>query len=265
MAYIAGILMAAGAAFCIYAGLWPFAGLVALIGVLMAYEHATIVFGPDSRFQLALEAAALAASPLLMAAGQPFWALGLVTLAALVTAFRAKTSGTSKRWGGGAVIYIGVALMAVVWLRDQPQGFVITLWLFVSIWATDSLAQIVGKRVGGPKLAPVTSPNKTWSGLLGGIAGAVAVGVLTGAVLQADGMDIVLLGVLGVFLAVCGQLGDLLESAFKRHFDVKDSSNLIPGHGGVLDRVDGLAMAAIFAAVLMLLLGSGPFATIPVG
>lgn len=251
--------MAAGAAFCIFAGLWPFAALVSVIAVLMAYEHATIVFGERARFELAIEGGALAATPLLMAASMPLLAIGLVCLTALATTFRAKASGTSKRWGGGAVVYIGLALMAVIWLRDQPNGALITIWLFVSIWATDSFAQIVGRRIGGPKLAPVTSPNKTWSGLAGGMAGAAAVGVLTGILLQASVANTVVFGFLGLFLALSGQLGDLLESAFKRHFDVKDSSNLIPGHGGVLDRVDGLALAAIVLVVLTAAVGLGPF------
>ncbi len=257
--------MAAGAAFCIFAGLWPFAALVAVIAALMAYEHATIVFGERARFELLLEGGALAAAPLLMAASMPLLAIGLVCLIALAVTFRAKASGTSKRWGGGAVVYIGLALMAVVWLRDQQNGALITIWLFVSIWATDSFAQIVGRRVGGPKLAPITSPNKTWSGLIGGMAGAATVGVLTGLVLQAGFENTVALGFLGLFLALSGQLGDLLESAFKRHFDVKDSSNLIPGHGGVLDRVDGLALAAIILVVLIAGFGSGPFETASFG
>ncbi len=251
--------MAAGAAFCIFAGLWPFAALVAVIGILMAYEHSAIVFGTEARLELVLEAAALAAAPLLTAAGMPVLGLGLVCLVALITTFRAKSSGVSKRWGGGAVVYIGIALISVVWLRDHPQGDWITLWLFVSIWATDSFAQIVGKRVGGPKLAPVVSPNKTWSGLAGGVAAAIAVGVLAGILLQNGGGNILILGALGGLVAIGGQTGDLLESAFKRHFDVKDSSNLIPGHGGVLDRVDGLAFAAIITAILVSNLGFSAF------
>ena len=161
--------------------------------------------------------------------------------------------------GWCAVIYIGVALMAIVWLRGQSNGLAITLWLCVTIWATDSFAQIVGKSVGGAKLAPITSPNKTWSGLLGGMAGAAMVGLAAGIILGRSASDLAILAALGVMVAVIGQLGDLLESAFKRHFDVKDSSNLIPGHGGVLDRVDGLASAAILVALAMHFWGTSLF------
>ncbi len=253
--------MAAVAAFCIFAGLWPFAVLVAVIGALMAYEHATIVFGERIGWQMVLEGAALVLAPLSIAANQPLLGLGVVCLAALISTLSAKSTGQSKRWGGGAVVYIGVALMAIVWLRGQPNGLAITLWLCVAIWATDSFAQIVGKSVGGPKLAPITSPNKTWSGLVGGMAGAAIVGVITGAILGSSTSNLALLAASGALVAVIGQLGDLLESAFKRHFDVKDSSNLIPGHGGVLDRVDGLASAAILVATAMFLLGTSVFET----
>lgn len=263
--YIAGVIMAAGAAFCIFAGPWPFAGLVAVMGVLMAYEHATIVFGPDRKLGLVLESVALASAPMLMVAGMPLVAFAVVGATGLATTFLAKSTGKSKRWGGGAVAYIGAALIAVVWLHGRTNGAELTLWLFASIWVTDSFAQIVGRTVGGPKLAPIVSPNKTWSGLLGGMAGAGALGVALGVFLQ-SGVDVVIvLGGLGLLIALIGQIGDLLESAFKRHFDVKDSSNLIPGHGGVLDRVDGLALAAITLVTLVMFLGLGPLETIAFG
>ena len=251
--------MAAVAAFCIFAGLWPFAVLVAVIGALMAYEHATIVFGERRVWQMGLEGTALVLAPLSIAANHPILGLSAVCAVALISTLTAKSSGTSKRWGGGAVIYIGVALMAIVWLRGQPNGLAITLWLCVTIWATDSFAQIIGKSVGGAKLAPVTSPNKTWSGLFGGMLGAAIVGFLAGTILGSSTAVIAGLAALGALVAIIGQLGDLLESAFKRHFDVKDSSNLIPGHGGVLDRVDGLASAAILTALAMFFLGTALF------
>jgi phosphatidate cytidylyltransferase len=124
------------------------------------------------------------------------------------------------------------------------------------VWANDIAAYACGRAIGGPKLAPRLSPNKTWAGFVGGVASAGALGWaaarLAGAAAPAP------LAAASLFLAVAGQLGDLAESAAKRHFGVKDSSRLIPGHGGILDRVDGLLAASVAAAVLSLGTGRSP-------
>src|SRR5690606_21394577 len=145
-------------------------------------------------------------------------------------------------WLMGGLLYVVLPLWLLHWLRgDNVEGRDLVLWLLLVIWAVDSGAYAFGKALGGPKLAPRWSPNKTWAGLLGGAASAVLVGWLVAEVLSMETPGF--LALVGGFLAFVGQGGDLLESAFKRHFGVKDTSHLIPGHGGVLDRVDGLVAA----------------------
>ena len=125
------------------------------------------------------------------------------------------------------------------------------LWLFVTVWSCDTGAYISGRSIGGPKLAPRISPNKTWAGLLGGILAAVVASVLL-ALISGSG-SIVLFAIQGTLLALISQCGDLAESSLKRRFDVKDSGNLIPGHGGILDRVDGVLFAAPTLALLFMI------------
>jgi phosphatidate cytidylyltransferase len=127
------------------------------------------------------------------------------------------------------------------------------LWVLGVVWATDTGAYIAGRRIGGPKLAPRVSPNKTWAGLFGGIAAAGLVGLAAAALVA--GVSPWIAAPLSAALAIVEQAGDLFESAVKRRFGVKDSSNLIPGHGGVLDRVDGLLSVSLAVAALSWMVG----------
>lgn len=147
------------------------------------------------------------------------------------------------------------ALVALLWLRHQPAfGRETILWVLVCIWATDIGAYFVGRTAGGVKLAPRISPSKTWSGLIGGMAWA-AVG--SAAMGYAFGLgETVSLAIAGAALAVVGQAGDLLESAAKRRAGVKDSGRLIPGHGGLLDRIDGLMAVLVAVAIVRLVAGN---------
>ncbi len=158
-------------------------------------------------------------------------------------------------WLALGAIAIGVPSMALDWLRaDQDYGRLTIFWLFGVVWATDIGAYAAGRTIGGAKLAPRISPNKTWAGLAGGVfcAGLVGLGVATWLV-QAP-HPLALAG-LSAGMAVLAQLGDLGESGLKRHFGVKDSGRLIPGHGGVLDRCDGLLSTAPAVALLCWLAG----------
>ena len=155
--------------------------------------------------------------------------------------------------------YALAALVALLWLRHQPVlGRETVIWIVACIWATDVGAYFVGASAGGAKLAPRISPSKTWSGLIGGMASAAAVSAAMGLVF---GLGTTLsLALIGACLAVVGQLGDLAESAAKRGAGVKDSGNLIPGHGGLLDRVDGLVAAlAVVALVRLTVDGAWPW------
>ncbi|MGQ3298019.1 phosphatidate cytidylyltransferase [Reyranella sp.] len=153
-----------------------------------------------------------------------------------------------------ACLYGLAALVALLWLRHQPaSGRETILWVLACIWATDIGAYFVGRTAGGAKLAPSISPGKTWSGLIGGMAWAA---VASAGVGYAFGLgETVHLALAGAALAIVGQAGDLLESAAKRRAGVKDSGRLIPGHGGLLDRIDGLMAVLVAVAIARLVAG----------
>jgi len=168
--------------------------------------------------------------------------------------------GLARRWRDGDPLWLGfgavwvaVPCVLLLWLaRPENAGRATVLWLFAVVWATDIGAYAIGRRIGGPRLAPRWSPSKTWAGLIGGTGCAALVGWATALLLgSASAMPLVLAS---AGLAIVEQFGDLAESVAKRRFGVKDSSGLIPGHGGLLDRLDGL-LAVIPAVALLTLLG----------
>lgn len=150
-----------------------------------------------------------------------------------------KTSKDQDKWQLIGLAYIAIPIFCVIKLRMISSD--ILLWMFAVIWATDIFAFFSGKTFGGPKLAPEISPNKTWSGLAGGVVASMIIGFLSSFMFSGGVFFFVFLSAL---LAVIEQAGDLLESKFKRLFGVKDSGTIIPGHGGVLDRLDGMMFAA---------------------
>jgi phosphatidate cytidylyltransferase len=188
--------------------------------------------------------------PEILALGIPSWTLVLIgiLLAILVTL---PSHGRRSLWFGLGILYVATPAMAMLWVRDDPvtgQGVILLAWILALVIATDTGAYAAGRSIGGPKLAPRISPNKTWAGLLGGVVAAALVGLIFGLLLQLP--SIWKLMILSGGLAVIEQVGDLLESAFKRRFGMKDSSHIIPGHGGVLDRVDGLLAVSVAVAAL---------------
>jgi phosphatidate cytidylyltransferase len=241
-------------------GGWSFAVCVALMVGLMAREWAGLCgrrFDPRSG-RVAGGAALVigVGAVLLMAAGRPEAALVCLSGGALLAGILAWTLGSPPAWIGLGVAYLGLPALALIWLRSVPDlGLGLLLGLLVVVWTTDTAAYVTGRSLGGPRLAPAISPGKTWSGLCGGVLGAALAGALT-AWLLGSGRLVQGAG-LGALLAAVAQLGDLLESAFKRLAGVKDSGSLIPGHGGVLDRVDGLLLAAPALALLGLIAGPG--------
>lgn len=167
------------------------------------------------------------------------------------------TSREHRAFLAAGFVYVLLACISLVWLRGlDPAGMVTVVWLLAVVVTTDTAAYFTGRTLGGPKLAPKISPKKTWSGLLGGMSGAAIAGGVVAA--NVDGANILTLGLIGGGFAVVAQLGDLLVSKAKRAFGVKDSSNLIPGHGGVLDRLDGFLSASLVLAALALLGGGSP-------
>jgi phosphatidate cytidylyltransferase len=171
---------------------------------------------------------------------------------------RAARTRPALRWLG--VIYVGPATASLLWLRADPSaGGANVLFVLLIVWGSDIGAYVVGRLIGGPKLAPSISPGKTRSGAVGGLLAALAVGLLAAVLLDPDSVAPLPALAVAAVLGVVSQAGDLLESAIKRYFGVKDSGHLIPGHGGLLDRLDGVLTAAPAAALLALFLGRGVF------
>lgn len=168
---------------------------------------------------------------------------------------RTRTLGWFAGWMVAGLLYAGVLLLAPITLRRDPAlGVEAILFLFAIVWATDVAAYFAGRALGGPKLWPALSPRKTWSGALGGTLGGVAAGLL---VVKVAGLVVApMLIIVAVGLSIVAQAGDLLESAIKRYFGAKDASQLIPGHGGLMDRLDGF-LTAVAAAVMVGLLRGG--------
>jgi phosphatidate cytidylyltransferase len=240
-------------------GDWPFACLVGLAVVLMAIEWRQLTearFAGQGGLLAGASVAVLGLLVVLLAtSGRPFEALLALLAGGSVVALVAWRLGASPLWIGLGAAYLAFPALALIWLRGVPQfGLQTVVWLLVVVWTTDILAYLVGRKVGGPRLAPVVSPGKTWSGLCGGVlAAALASSVAAWAIgserlLHAAG--------LGGLLAIVAQIGDLIESALKRRAGVKDSGTLIPGHGGVLDRLDGIILAAPVLALLTLAFGA---------
>lgn len=168
-----------------------------------------------------------------------------LALCCVLSAFRRRTLTGILETVGGA-LYIGSPLAVFLWLRDRaPEGLETILAMFAIIWASDIFAYFGGKLIGGPKVASGLSPNKTWSGIIAGTIAGAAAGFGCGVLFHTDARFSVAWLVIGAIVAFTGLMGDLFESFLKRRFGVKDASRLIPGHGGVLDRIDGLMAATL--------------------
>ena len=146
-------------------------------------------------------------------------------------------------WAGGGIIYALAPTIALAQIRNEPQGLLLIVLIFVIVWGTDIGAYFAGRAIGGPKLAPTISPKKTWSGFFGGLIAAIVGSLIL--IKYSESISLFMPVLVVGFLSVASQIGDLFESWIKRRFDVKDSGQLIPGHGGIMDRVDGLIVAAV--------------------
>ncbi|WP_417689495.1 phosphatidate cytidylyltransferase [Roseibium sp.] len=235
-----------------YFGGVAFLGLILVAAILFQHEWFSITGTADKTVSAVAGYVLLVAAGISYHLGQPEIALALVSAGVGAVYLLGKMTKPA-RWGAEGMLYSGLAMLSLLAARGGSSGVVFIFYLLIVVWATDIFAYFVGRAFGGPKLWPKVSPNKTWSGALGGLCFAVVLG--TGFVAFAGMTQLVQWGALAAFLSIISQAGDLLESAIKRRFDVKDSSNLIPGHGGIMDRIDGLVAAAIGAALLGVVLG----------
>lgn len=262
-----GVVLVALALFAVWKGGLVFTGLAAAGGLLMFAEWA-VMHRLGRGIRLA-GLAVIAGSVALMTMVTP--AEAMMTLAAgagVLGLFAARAAGATPsarrkapRGAGvaamGGLLFCGLPVLALIWLRGRSLGLEATVFLLLCVWSADILAYFVGRLIGGPKLAPAISPKKTWAGAIGGVVGAMIVaGGLAGVWLASIGGDRAwLFMLLAAVFAMLSVLGDLFESWLKRRAGVKDSGTLLPGHGGVLDRLDGLVPVAVAGALFFMLTG----------
>jgi phosphatidate cytidylyltransferase len=236
--------------------LWSFTVLVIVGGGLVAWEWGRLTRGNGFDGTALLSAASVAALAICIALGWPDY--GAILLAAASWAIWPLGRGRSDRaWALAGLIYAALPVAALVFLRsDQALGAAAVIYLFAIAWTADIASYAAGRLIGGPKLASQISPNKTWSGFAAGTLLPALVGLAFATLLENG--SALLLALLSLGLALACQMGDLLESRVKRRFGAKDSSQLIPGHGGFLDRIDGFILAAVLAGVIALREPSAP-------
>jgi phosphatidate cytidylyltransferase len=251
MRVASSVVMAALAIGAVAVGGWPFVLFWTAAAVIIAWEWTAIVAG-HARLALTAAVTTLVVAAAAAGSGSAVGALGALAAGALAVAAYAPRR---RAWGAAGVLYAGILVLAPTLLReDAVNGAAALFFLFAVVWATDILGYFVGRAVGGPRLALRISPKKTWAGAIGGALGAVAAGVVFAAL---TGYSIVGSGSMAFILSLVSQGGDLFESAVKRHFGVKDASHVIPGHGGLMDRLDGF-IAAVGVAVLIGIGRAGP-------
>ncbi|HLH95228.1 MAG TPA: phosphatidate cytidylyltransferase [Xanthobacteraceae bacterium] len=244
---LSALVMAPLAIGTAYLGGLIFAVLWGLAAIGVFWEWASLVAGAGKRPILLGGEAALTIASALAAIGRSPEAVGVTLLTAIAIAVMAPTRHPG--WTAVGVPYAGAIVIAAIALRsDVENGWIALMFLFAVVWTTDIAAYFVGRLVGGAKLLPRVSPKKTWSGALGGLAAAVLAAI---AVAAAAGLPRLFpIAVIAAGLSSLAQAGDLFESLLKRKFGAKDSSRLIPGHGGLMDRLDGFVAAATAAALI---------------
>ncbi len=255
---IAALVLAPTALAIAYAGGWLWTALVTLAAIGLYVEWLMIVGEARNRRVVVSGGVALATAGLCLGAGRIDAALAAVVVGLAAVAL---LSPERRHWTAAGFCYAAMAEVASVLVRlDQVWGFAALILILLVVWVTDIGAYFAGRGIGGPKLWPRVSPKKTWAGAIGGFAASlvVAAGFVAIDLSRAEPPQLLKLGpllLLGAALSVVSQLGDLFESAVKRRFGVKDSSHLIPGHGGLLDRLDGFVAAVVMAAIFGVLRG----------
>jgi phosphatidate cytidylyltransferase len=245
MRVVAALVLAPVTIAIAWFGGWPWLWLVMAAAGLIYVEWLMIVGAVRERALVTTGLLAVAAAGLCLMAGLTAPALGVLAAGIVVLATLARGQ---RPWVAGGLVYAGLAMVAAILVRaDAEFGFLALVFVLLVVWGADIGGYFAGRAIGGPKLWPRVSPKKTWAGAIGGLALSLA----AAAAIAALGFGrLVPLLVLGGVLSVVSQLGDLFESAVKRRFGVKDSSQIIPGHGGLMDRLDGFVAAIVVAAVI---------------
>lgn len=237
--------------FLLWQGGQAFTAYVAAFAAAMAWEWLRMAQPDAPTRSYAIASVAAAGAILFAGQGDLFWAAAWPVAGAIGLTFPGDVPA-EKRWRGPfGLLYIAASAGLLVILRNEGGGLIAVAFLLAVVWAADIAAYLVGTWLRGPKLWPKASPNKTWTGFVAGLAAGCAAGAGFAAANDAQMWPLVLLAAV---LAVASVGGDLAMSMFKRRFGVKDTGQIIPGHGGVLDRVDALMLAALVAGVIRLAL-----------
>lgn len=249
---VSALVLAPLAVAAAWLGNWVFALFWLAAALLVLWEWIHLVAGPRHTLMFSASASALTVAALVEFRERPVAAALLIVLGAIASLIFAQRR--HRLWVTAGIAYAGAMLLAPMLLRSDPDyGFFAIVLLFAVVWTTDVMAYFTGRALGGPKLCPPVSPNKTWSGAASGAI--CATGVAFALSRAARVGDPATIAIIGLMLSVLAQLGDLLESWVKRRFGAKDASHLIPGHGGVMDRLDGFWAAATAACLVGLIHG----------
>lgn len=240
------ILLALGATW--YGG-FAFLLFWTIAALLVWYEWATIVSVSPRTNVIASGAISIVVAALFLAIGMTGAAVAIIFVGALGCGFMTSGNDRAQMWCGAGVLYASLVFIPAVLLRNDPKfGFLAIIWLYAVVWLTDIGGYFFGRFIGGAKLAPVLSPKKTWSGAIGGTLFGVLGGVTVATLANANVAFMSI--VIALFVSVFSQAGDIFESFVKRKFGKKDASGILPGHGGVMDRIDGF-IAAVALALLI--------------
>lgn len=248
---IAGLIMAPVALGIVWLGDRPFSALVAFLCIMLVFEWTRLVEKAEFSSGFYILSFTAISSVFLAASGLYGYAYLCALAGGLFAVTMEYTASRASLWPLIGVFYVIMPCVALVWIRAEPgDGRSLVIFLMAAVWATDIGAYLIGKALGGPRLAPRISPGKTWSGTIGGVICGTLVCALLGLLGIGAGPEWVL-ALIGAGLSVATVIGDLAESAFKRYFGVKDSGGYIPGHGGILDRLDGMIFATVALAIVL--------------